>query len=149
MAKHENVLVFSSAPMGHGSLLGNKRMYYFPQGVESTGKTKVVKDKGFHGNHVGPRPNQVGRSYEVFTGFPNTVLTFDKEESHLHPTQKPVALMEYLIKTYTNEGDLVLDFTAGSGTTGVAAKKCNRNFILIEKDAKYCEIARNRLSAVE
>ena len=63
----------------------------------------------------------------------------------LHPTQKPVALFEYLIKTYTNESDLVLDNCAGSGTTGVACKLLNRNFILIEKEKNYCQIARERL----
>jgi site-specific DNA-methyltransferase (adenine-specific) len=63
----------------------------------------------------------------------------------VHPTQKPVALFEYLIKTYTNEGNLVLDNTAGSGTTGVACKNTNRNFILIEQDEKYCEIIKERV----
>ena len=63
-----------------------------------------------------------------------------------HPTQKPVALMEYLIKTYTNEGETVLDFTMGSGSTGVAAKNLNRNFIGIEMDSAYFEIAKNRIN---
>ena len=63
----------------------------------------------------------------------------------VHPTQKPVPLMEYLIKTYTNENELVLDFTMGSGTTGVACKNLNRNFIGIELDDKYFEIAENRI----
>ena len=63
----------------------------------------------------------------------------------LHPTQKPVALMEYLIKTYTNEGETVLDFTMGSGTTGVAAKNTNRKFIGIELDEKYFNIAKERI----
>ena len=62
-----------------------------------------------------------------------------------HPTQKPVALFEYLIKTYTNERDLVLDNCAGSGTTGVACKNLNRNYILIEKEQKYCDIAKERI----
>lgn len=66
-------------------------------------------------------------------------------DTGLHPTQKPVALFEYLIRTYTNEGDTVLDNCAGSGTTGVACLNTGRKFILIEKDAKYCEIIRNRL----
>lgn len=66
-----------------------------------------------------------------------------------HPTKKPIALFEYLIKTYTNEGSLVLDNCAGSGTTGVACKNLNRNFILIEKDEKYCEIARKRLESMK
>jgi len=63
-----------------------------------------------------------------------------------HPTQKPVALIEYLIKTYTNEGESVLDFTSGSGTTGVACMNLNRKCVLIEKEEKYCEIAARRLS---
>ena len=63
-------------------------------------------------------------------------------EVNLHPTQKPVALMEYLIKTYTNEGETVLDFTMGSGTTGVACKNLNRKFIGIELDQDYFEIAK-------
>ncbi|HOZ44861.1 MAG TPA: site-specific DNA-methyltransferase, partial [Candidatus Dojkabacteria bacterium] len=63
----------------------------------------------------------------------------------VHPTQKPVALFEYLIKTYTNEGDLVLDNCAGSGTTGVACKNLKRNCILIEKDEQYYKIAKRRI----
>jgi site-specific DNA-methyltransferase (adenine-specific) len=78
------------------------------------------------------------------TRYPLSILRFSKE-SGLHPTQKPVALMEYLIKTYTNEGETVLDFTMGSGTTGIACKNLNRNFIGIEKDEKYFEIAKNRI----
>ena len=64
----------------------------------------------------------------------------------LHPTQKPVALIEYLIKTYTNEGETVLDFTMGSGSTGVAAKNLNRNFIGIEQDTNYFNIANERIN---
>jgi len=67
-------------------------------------------------------------------------------KGRLHPTQKPVALMEYLIKTYTNEGEAVLDFTMGSGTTGVAAKNLGRKFLGIEMDDKYFEIAKKRIS---
>ena len=78
--------------------------------------------------------------------YPKSVLKINKEiNTNLHPTQKPVNLMEYLVKTYTNEGDLVLDFTMGSGTTGVACKNLNRNFIGIEMDKKYFEIAKERL----
>lgn len=79
---------------------------------------------------------------------PRNVLEFDvvpRAKGTLHPTQKPIALMEYLVKTYTNEGDTVLDFCMGSGTTGVACKNLNRNFIGIEKDEKYFEIAKERL----
>ena len=66
----------------------------------------------------------------------------------VHPTQKPVALMEYLIKTYTQEGETVLDFTMGSGTTGVACKNLNRKFIGIEKDGTYFKIAQDRIAAI-
>lgn len=145
MSKHEDIVVFSAAPMGHASQLKDKRMIYNPQGVVATGRQKTVKAKGFHGNHIGARPNQVGVKYDVFTGFPQTVLAFAKEEDHLHPTQKPVALMEYLIKTYTNEGETVLDFTAGSFTTGVACVNVNRNFIGIELDENYFDIGVSRI----
>lgn len=76
---------------------------------------------------------------------PTTVLNFNRVERPLHPTQKPVELLEWLLKTYTNEGDTVLDFTMGSGTTGVACKNLNRNFIGIELDEKYFEIAKKRI----
>ena len=77
--------------------------------------------------------------------YPKRVLDF-KQERGLHPTQKPVALMEYLIKTYTNEGETVLDFTMGSGTTGVACKNLNRSFIGIELDPRFFKIAEKRIN---
>lgn len=85
---------------------------------------------------------------------PKTVLKFKSipntpKGSKLHSTQKPVALMEYLIKTYTNENETVLDFTMGSGSTGVAAKNTNRNFIGIEKDPNYFNIAQKRIKETE
>jgi site-specific DNA-methyltransferase (adenine-specific) len=76
---------------------------------------------------------------------PTRILEF-KQEKGLHPTQKPVALFEYLIKTYTNENDMVLDNTMGSGTAGVACKNLNRNFIGIEKDPEYFKIAEKRIN---
>jgi site-specific DNA-methyltransferase (adenine-specific) len=89
-------------------------------------------------------------------GYPRTLLTqitvinnLSKDKSGFHPTQKPVELMEYLIKTYTNEGETVLDFTMGSGTTGVAAKNLNRNFIGIEMDENYFKIAEERINKTE
>jgi len=77
--------------------------------------------------------------------YPLTVLDIPYDKNKLHPTQKPIALFEYLIKTYTNEGDLVLDNCAGSGTTGVACENLSRNYILIEKEPKYYEIILKRL----
>jgi len=81
--------------------------------------------------------------------FPKNIIIFDRGKIQTHPTQKPVALMEYLIKTYTNENETVLDFTMGSGSTGVACKNLNRNFIGIELDTEYFEIAENRINEVQ
>ena len=87
-----------------------------------------------------------GREYkQEFTNYPNQVLEIKSATKTVHPTQKPVALMEYLIKTYTNENETVLDFTMGSGTTGVACKNLNRSFIGIEMDDKYFNIAVKRI----
>ena len=78
--------------------------------------------------------------------YPTSILRFsNRVQGNLHPTQKPVKLLEYLIKTYTNEGMTVLDNTMGSGSTGVACKNTNRNFIGIELDKNYFEIAKQRL----
>jgi site-specific DNA-methyltransferase (adenine-specific) len=77
--------------------------------------------------------------------YKSNVLSYKKDYQGLHPTQKPVLLLEDLIKTYTNEGETVLDFTCGSGSTGVAAKNLNRSFIGIELSSEYFEIARNRI----
>lgn len=84
------------------------------------------------------------------TRYPRSIQKFstDKAKGSLHPTQKPVALIEYLIKTYTNEGETVLDNCMGSGTTGVACKNLNRKFIGIELDDTYYEIAKNRINGV-
>jgi site-specific DNA-methyltransferase (adenine-specific) len=82
--------------------------------------------------------------------FPRTNITFssDKQTNYLHPTQKPIALLEYLVKTYTQENEIVLDFTMGSGTTGVACKSLNRNFIGIELDEGYYNIAKERINGI-
>ena len=120
-------------------------MRYNPQGIKSIGNKKVTAVA--HGNMMGARPNQIGREYEAFTGFPNNVLEYANVigKQALHPTQKPVELLEYLIKTYTQKNDLVLDNCFGSGSTLVAAKNLNRNFIGIEKEEKYWEIANKRI----
>ncbi len=101
------------------------------------------KDKVYQNEIIEKVPN-----YDSTERYPLSILKFstDKQKSTLHPTQKPVALMEYLIKTYTNENEMVLDFTMGSGTTGVACKNLNRNFIGIEKDEKYFNIAKRRIN---
>ena len=104
------------------------------EGGETTGKIK----KG-----------GVSSNYEADKLLPVNVQVFKKPNKPKHPTQKPIKLMEYLIKTYTNENETVLDFTMGSGTTGVAAKNLNRNFIGIEQDENYFNIATDRISKEE
>lgn len=97
-------------------------------------------------NHIPLK--KVKKKYDPDFVQPSTILEFDvvpNRKGKLHPTQKPVALMEYLIKTYTNEGDIVLDFTMGSGTTGEACGNLGRDFIGIELDKKYFDIAVKRL----
>ena len=87
-------------------------------------------------------------NYDSTSRYPRSIQRFssDKQKGNFHPTQKPVALMEYLIKTYTNKGETVLDFAMGSGTTGVACQNLGRDFIGIELDESYFHIARKRIS---
>jgi len=95
---------------------------------------------------MGESQNYYGSNYEPGKLLPKSLVYFAREQrGKLHPTQKPVALFEYLIRTYTDEGELVLDNCAGSGTTGVACQNSKRRFILIEKDEKYCEAIKERL----
>lgn len=131
---HEDVIVFSDG-----------KTKYNPQGVVETdgkprGGVKASKtDLGFG--------KSIKKDYQqTKTGYPKSIITFSTDNrKNVHPTQKPVALMEYLIKTYTNESEIVLDFTMGSGTTGVACVNTNRSFIGIEMDDKYFDIADNRI----
>lgn len=109
---------------------------------------KVSKTTDLFGeNHK----NGVYKHYDRDTSkrYPYNIIQFNMDRPKVHPTQKPVALLEYLIKTYTNEGDTVLDSCMGSGTCGVACKKLNRNFIGIEKEEKYFNIAKSRIEEVK
>ena len=141
----EVISVFSTGVTANGS---KNNMTYFPQGLE-----KVDKEWSRPGHYMdGDRGvNPARKSHKLSrvienTGYPRQILDFPNSNKGLvHPTQKPVALMEYLIKTYTNESETVLDFTMGSGTTGVAAKNLNRNFIGIEMDEGYFKIAKERI----
>ena len=131
----EDVLVFYS-----------KQPTYIPQGTTACNK---MSDKGVHSNKnsecYGTIKGGRGTYNQTTTGYPRQVLQIASEGKTVHPTQKPVALMEYLIKTYTNEGETVLDFTMGSGTTGVAALRNGRKFIGIELDKDYFNIAAERI----
>ena len=116
-------------------------MSYNPQGLIDCEITCKGKSHSDHRPSSITQPDYV----QTKTGYPRSVLEFSSELGKDHPTQKPVALMEYLIKTYTNESETVLDFTMDSGTTGVACKNLNRKFIGIEMDDKYFEIGKNRI----
>ena len=132
MKAHEDVCVFYAATAT-----------YNPQGLIAVQVKSSRKNKAGNGVY-----GAVGADDYVQKegNFPRSVLKIDRvTHGQVHPTQKPVDLMGYLIKTYTQEGETVLDFCMGSGSTGVAAKNLNRKFIGIEKDAGYFEIAKQRL----
>lgn len=139
MKYHESVLVFCKGKIG----VFNKQM----QEREGVGKD-CYRYEHYCGdsNHV--KMDKVKKHYNVDLVNPSSVVLFNTVPNRVgkvHPTQKPVALMEYLIKTYTNKGETVLDFTMGSGTTGVACINTNRKFIGIERDKDYFDIAKNRI----
>lgn len=146
----EIISVFSPYPMGHKSLLGDRRMRYNPQGLEVCGKMSKSSKSKF-GNIDGKRKSHKAEVVSDFTNYPRMVLSFGKDtgKSNLHPTQKPVALCEYLIKTYTDNGMTVLDNCMGSGSTGVACLNTGRKFIGIEKDEQYFEVAKERIESVQ
>ena len=141
---HENISIFYK-----------KQPTYNPQKTEGwiaknrpNCKTKVKLSKGNITETMGVKYTPANMYSEMIN--PVSIIEFTRERSHkikrLHPTQKPVALFEYLIKTYTNENDLVLDNCAGSGTTGIACINTNRNCILIEKEEKYFDIINERIA---
>ena len=139
MRRHENILVFSI-----------NTVVYNPQMTERDipivqGGNKYSPSAPIQGRKDGISHKKVYDKKQ-----PTTIITFDKIRSgSFHPTQKPVALFEYLIKTYTNEGDTVLDNCAGSGTTAIACLNTNRNYILIEKEKEYIDIINKRISEHE
>ena len=139
LLRHEDVVLFSKAK--HGVFTYNPQM--------RKGAYRNKSPKRSTDGVVGRCYGTVKHTQDNFNDdyYPTSVyeLSTANRLEKLHPTQKPVALMEYLIKTYTNEGETVLDFCIGSGTTGLAAKNLNRKFIGIEKDAGYFEIAKQRL----
>ena len=132
---HEDLIVFSqgTAP-------------YNPQGLVECERITKQGSKITDNIGGGVRPTSYKQTH---TNYPRSIQRFKSAGKTQHPTQKPVALMEYLIKTYTNEGEAVLDFTMGSGTTGVASKELNRDFIGIELDESYYKIAEERIREVQ
>jgi site-specific DNA-methyltransferase (adenine-specific) len=133
----ENIMIFGKK---------GKKVNYYPI-MEKRNKIK------YRGKNKGKQSELTKNSFtenKSYTHkYPKAILEISNasQTRKLHPTQKPVALLEYLIKTYTNENDIVLDFTMGSGSTGVAAKNLNREFIGIELDQEYYKISKNRIEA--
>lgn len=154
MKETEDILVFSPLGASGGSVKANKNMTYNPQGLIE----KKVKKKN-SANRLGKflhQPEHMGSGNKLlheteyeqkWTNYPSEIIEFGLDRNVMHPTQKPVALMEYLIKTYSNEGDVVLDNCMGSGTTGVACKRTNRKFIGIEKEMEYFVQAKQRIES--
>lgn len=138
LKSYEDVVVFGNFKLAAQHFNGT----YNAQGIESRGLI-TYSNKRKNDHITGSRKENTA---EANKGYPKDVLKFNSEAKTVHPTQKPVALMEYLIKTYTNEGETVLDFTMGSGTTGVACANTGRKFIGIELDRDYYHIARKRIA---
>lgn len=141
---HEHILVFSKAPMGHTSLLGDKRMTYNPQGLKRVHKPMTNENK-FKGDVMGKRPSHDKPYTQEWCNYPSTVLQYGSDKKRYHPTQKPNELLKFLIKSYTDENDTVLDMTMGSGSTGVACVNTYRNFIGYETNEEYFNKAKQRL----
>ena len=155
MKQTEDVIVFSPAGAAPASM-PDRHMTYNPQGLIE----KKVKKKN-NPNRLGKflhNPEHMGKGNKLlheteyeqkFTNYPSEIIEFGLDSDVVHETQKPVALMEYLIRTYSNEGEIVLDNCMGSGTTGVACINTNRKFIGIEKKDEYYDAAKKRISISE
>ena len=133
---HEDIVVFYKKPPTYNPELTDKPI------ANVRSMTAQTKESTCYGKY---KLGSENRKCPANKSMPRSIFKFSNSQDRLHPTGKPVALMEYLIKTYTNEGETVLDFTMGSGTTGLACKNLNRSFIGIEKDDKYFKIAQDRV----
>ena len=138
----EEIPVFSKGGVNTNT---KNKMKYFPQGLKKINKNQ---NKNYHTEEKGVfKYNRLNnKNYQQeYTNYPKDYLEFDMDKKKYHPTQKPVALFEYLIKTYTNKNEVVLDNVIGSGTTAIACLKTNRKFIGFEKEEKYYNIALKRI----
>lgn len=141
---HEDVLIFSKNTITYNPQMIKRTDEELKRLSKKSVKTSTTKNYGYI--ETTWSRNRTDNKYK----HPNTIINIigimnRSNEKVLHPTQKPVALMEYLIRTYTNENELVLDFCIGSGTTAIACEKLNRQWIGIEKEKEYCDIAVNRI----
>lgn len=137
LRNHEDIMVFYKVQPTYNPQMTNGSLSHHRGSLNKTQKN-----------------NCYGKFEDVQTNFselkyPKSILNFDRPHPPIHPTQKPVPLLEYLIKTYSNESEKILDFTAGSGTTGIACMNTNRKCVLIEKEEKYCNIIVERLKQSE
>ena len=144
----EEIAVFSKAKVGS---LSKNPIPYHPPTLKVIEKTKTNKTGNTWRSAMGYKSehNQLNSGTEYvqkFTNYPTTILEYAREKEQIHPTQKPTDLLEFLIKTYTNENDVVLDNCMGSGSTGVACINTNRRFIGIEKERYYYDLARSRIA---
>ena len=140
---HEYIFIFGKGRISNGT---RTPMKYNPQ--KTTGKPYKQKSGRISENWSNSSLHSIITENTTGLRHPKTIQKFNRDKNKFHPTQKPVSLCEYLIKTYTNEGDVVLDNCMGSGTTGVACINLNRKFIGIELDDTYYEIAKNRIKGV-
>jgi len=144
MRLHENICVFYKKQCTY-----NRQMTDKPKEYQRPNR-KQVKDAFYETKNYGDAKRGFAEDSDHTKTNPKTIIEISNGNGYSkkgnHPTQKPVALMEYLIKTYTNENETVLDFTMGSGSTGVAAKNTNRSFIGIEQDPNYFKIAKERIN---
>jgi adenine-specific DNA methylase/DNA modification methylase len=139
LCEHEDILVFS---YGKTTKNSNRRMIYNPQGTKPCNKNM----KGKTGNTAHRKGRKTQADYvQTVTNYPRSILNFNNEGKVKHPTQKPLDLLEYLVKTFSNEGDIVLDNCMGSGTTAVACLNTNRKYIGFEKEEKYYKVCMERI----
>ena len=144
MKKIEDICIFSFGKIANGS---KNLMKYNPQGLIECGKIRPPKNDSVPSQStIGKRPSRANSYKQEFTNYPTDLIDFSFEQKPVHPTQKPEALLQYLVKTYTNEGDIVLDNCMGSGTTAIACINTNRNYIGFEMDKTYFDIINKRIS---
>ena len=156
MGQHEDVLVFSSGSVANGA---HEMMLYYPQGLRRVDRLErnhsnlggeSLRGKSFIGRNASNfgANNKLNQPTYIqeYEGYPSTVLRFDSAYNTQHPTQKPVSLFEYLIRSYTQANDVVLDCCMGSGTTAVAARQCGRHFVGCDSSPEYVHLARERLA---
>lgn len=142
MTAYEEIMIFSKGATANGS---KNKMIYNPQGLIHKRTVRVDKSGTRFGTMAGKRPSHKEKIVSEYTNYPCDILNFNSVTRPLHPTQKPVELLEYLIRTYTNSCEIVLDNCMGSGSTGVACMNTGRKFIGIELEKKYFDIAKERI----